>query len=115
MTNPPNTQDAPEIPQQISGDGREIWDWAGKFSAHVHKQDNIRKLSQRIRDLGATCGDCSLWMTTACPKEVHSNTTGRSSGPHMNLLKCVKFIETSRTTKLRAELSEELKKVENHG
>ena len=103
--------ETPKIPHKISSDGREIWDWAGEFSAYVHRQDKIRELNWRIQEQGKFCGDCSLWMTKACPKEVHSNTTGRSTGPHMNAWKCVEFVENSATAKLRTELIAELERI----
>jgi hypothetical protein len=27
------------------------------------------------------CGDCRFWMTPRCPREQHSNVTGRWTGP----------------------------------
>lgn len=71
---------APELPAQISGDGREIWEWAGKLSDHVQRQDRIRKLTIQIAKVGTTCGDCDKWMKSKeCPRE--HNVKGYSRGP----------------------------------
>lgn len=81
----------PSLPREISSDGREIWDWASKLSAEVQRRDDIRKLSIQIRNAETQCGSCETWMTRSCPREVHSNKTGRSTGPSSQSIKCDKF------------------------
>lgn len=83
------------LPKEISPDGKEIWDWALKLSAAVHRADEIRKLRQQIRNMESQCGSCSSWMTKACPKEKHSNKTGRSTGPSSQSIKCTQFAMTT--------------------
>lgn len=104
--------DLPRPPQQISGDGREIWDWAGKFSEAVHRRDEMRKLSIEIRKIGTTCGDCDKWMKTSmCPAE-KSDISGYSKGPSCNGLKCQQLIETKQATERREELKAKLARLE---
>lgn len=81
----------PSLPREVSADGREIWDWAAKLSAEVQRRDDIRKLSIQIRNAETQCGSCESWMTRSCPREVHSNRTGRSVGPSSQSIKCDKF------------------------
>lgn len=101
---------APELPAQISNDGREIWDWAGKMSEHIHRQDRIQKLRARIIKIGTVCGDCSKWMKSSqCPNE-HSTMSGYNKGPSCEGRKCGAFIECARSTNFRTELTAELQK-----
>ena len=96
---------APELPRNISADGREIWDWASKLSTHIHRQDEIRRLSRDIADIGTKCGDCFHWMKSgSCPRETRNNA-GRRVGPSMNGPKCSKFEEEAWQTKRREELT----------
>ena len=81
----------PKLPTEISPDGREIWDWAAKLSAQVHRADEIKRLTQQIKNAETQCGSCTHWMTRQCPREQHSNKTGRSTGPSSQSLKCEKF------------------------
>ena len=81
----------PSLPTNVSPDGREIWDWAAKLSAEVHRRDETRRLAIQIRNSETLCGNCADWMTRACPRESHSNTTGRSTGPSSLSLKCQQF------------------------
>lgn len=85
----------PSLPREISVDGREIWDWAAKLSAEVHRRDEIAKLRVQIRNAETQCGNCADWMTRACPREVHSNKTGRSTGPSSQSIKCQQFRMTA--------------------
>lgn len=96
--------EAPQLPQHVSSDGREIWDWAAKFSAHVHRQDEIARLNRDIAAIGTKCGDCWHWMKSgSCPRETR-NSAGRRVGPSMNGPKCSKFEEEPWQTKRRDEL-----------
>lgn len=104
-------QQLPRPPQEISGDGREIWDWAAKLSEHTYRMDRMRKLSADIRVIGTRCGDCDNWMKSSqCPQERNEN--GRQRGPSMNGLKCIQFVETHQATARRETLKDELKTVE---
>lgn len=85
----------PQLPSEISPDGREIWDWAARLSAQAHRADEIRRLSTQIRNAETQCGGCAYWMTRQCPREQHSNKTGRSTGPSSQSLKCVEFVMTA--------------------
>lgn len=102
----------PALPAHISSDGREVWDWAGKLSEHVHRLDDMRRIGAEIRTTGTTCGDCDLWMKSSqCPKE--RNVNGRNQGPSCNTAKCVKFVETTQATRRRTELQERLSALES--
>jgi hypothetical protein len=99
---------APTLPAEISPDGREVWDWAGKLSEHTHRLDRIRKLRARIIVIGSVCGDCDKWMKSSqCPREV-STMSGYNKGPSCGEFKCNSFVESVAATKLRDELSAEL-------
>jgi len=98
---------APKLPADISSDGREVWDWAAEFSAHVHRQDEIRRLSADIIRIGRRCGDCRKWMKSReCPRE--RNVNGRNQGPSGEAPTCNQFVECHFATARRAELSEKL-------
>jgi hypothetical protein len=102
---------APTLPTEISPDGKEIWDWADRFSKHVHRQDRIAKLTREIAKIGRVCGDCSNWMKSRqCPKE--HNVGGISRGPSCEGPTCKSFVETSAATTRRDQLSAELAALE---
>lgn len=105
--------DVPLLPQNISPDGSELWDWAAKASGHIHRQSKIKELRSRIVDLGSACGSCSKWMLPSCPLEKHDNKAGRSRGPHMNYPKCEQFTMSWSSQKVKDELLAELKDVTN--
>lgn len=99
---------APELPRNISSDGREIWDWAAKLSAHTQRVHQIAQLRRDIAEIGTKCGDCWHWMkSSSCPRESRNNA-GRRVGPSMNGPKCFKFEEESWQTKRREELKAKL-------
>ena len=85
----------PKPPSEISSDGREIWDWAARISAQAQRADEVRRLSQQIKNAETQCGSCAHWMTRQCPREQHSNKTGRSAGPSSQSLKCNEFATTA--------------------
>jgi hypothetical protein len=85
----------PALPENISPDGREVWDWASRLSDATQKAHEIRELQSKIRRMQNECGSCSLWMTSSCPREVHDNRRGRSSGPSCSAIKCSNFIMDS--------------------
>lgn len=100
-------EQAPQLPTELSSDGREIWDWASKFSSHVHRQDEIRKLKVSIASIGKRCGDCDKWMKSRqCPME--RNVNGRSQGPSSEGRICRQFVECVFATRRRAELTDKL-------
>ncbi len=104
-----SANEIPMPPQEISGDGRELWDWAGKFSEAVHRRDSIRTLNIRIAAIGTRCGDCDKWMKSKeCPAERHDNAKGRSVGPSCEGRICGSFIEATLATKRRDSLKVEL-------
>lgn len=98
---------SPPLPATMSSDGREIWDWAGRFSEHVHRVNRIAELTRDIARVGTRCGDCDKWMKSReCPREHNAN--GKTRGPSMDGLTCVKFVEDRFATKHRAELQAKL-------
>lgn len=104
-------RDAPKLPARVSPDGREVWDWAAKFSAHVHRLDEIRRFKADIAVIGRRCGDCDNWMKSRqCPRE--HNVNGRSRGPSAGDFICQKFTESRRATKRREELTAMLSAME---
>jgi len=100
----------PQIPESISGNGEEIWDWAGKLSRKVFLTSKARELRASIKERG--CGDCELWMTKQCPREKPNNITGRSSGPSMSATVCSSFKEKAWVAELRAQRQKELLSIE---
>lgn len=101
-------QEIPSPPQNISSDGREIWDWAAKLGAQTHRIHESRQLRQRIAVIGTVCGDCSKWMKRGdCPREKGVMV----GGPTMSTPKCREFVEETRSTRLRDELQAALAKV----
>ena len=89
----------PQLPAEISPDGREIWDWASKLSDLAQRRDEAAKLAVQIRNMETTCGCCSRWMTRDCPRERHDNKKGRSVGPSSMHAKCGQFDMNSLTRK----------------
>lgn len=97
--------DIPVMPMEISPDGREVWDWADRLSARAHAVDELKRLRSQAYNARNTCGSCSAWMTSACPREVHDNRRGRSQGPSSMAIKCDRFSISSSSAK-SAELAE---------
>ena len=92
----PTADDGPverlvRLPAEISQDGREVWDWAARFSDRVHTLDEIARLGKQVHNARNTCGSCTAWMTDACPRERHDNRTGRKQGPSSMAIKCDRF------------------------
>jgi hypothetical protein len=98
---------APRLPQEISPDGREVWDWAGRMSYHVQRLHRSREVWDAIVAGESQCGSCSKWMTGACPREVQDNRRGHTVGPSCKAMKCDQFAMNSYDRKridgLRAE------------
>lgn len=86
-----------------------IFDAALRFSDRLSRQRAIVELSYRIvTDAGERCGGCRKWMTSQCPRESHSNVTGRRSGPNRNGIKCGQYIEEHHHTEFREKLKSDL-------
>ena len=99
--------EAPQLPQHISNDGREVWDWASRLSDQVHRQDEIRRTRSDLSRIGTRCGDCSHWMKSRqCPRE--QNIGGRRTGPSCEGLVCSDFALDHFAAKRRDELTEKL-------
>lgn len=102
----------PTLPTEISGDGREVFEWASKFSDHVHLLDEIRRTRTQISNCETQCGSCSKWMTPSCPREVHSNKTGRWAGPSSLTIKCDQFAMSAGTAKMNESAKAKLAELE---
>lgn len=81
----------PSLPSEMSSDGREVWDWADRLSERVHLADERRRLAVQIHNAQTQCGNCTMWMTNACPRERHDNNKGHKVGPSSQSIKCDKF------------------------
>lgn len=100
------------IPQEISSDGHELWDWAGRLSQHTQRLHNARVLREKIWNAKRKCGSCEHWMhSNACPKEV-LKMTGYYEGPSMNAPICQKFEMKSSTAESIAKWEVELAALE---
>lgn len=82
----------PMLPRVVSNDGREIWAWVSDLSKFSQENHELRTLRKQNADIKFRCGSCAFWMySDACPREVHSNKTGRYSGPSSGAPICNKF------------------------
>lgn len=102
---------APQLPDRISPDGSELWEWAGKCAQFIHHEVRIQELRSELRRIGHTCGDCDKWMKSReCPRERpgEGRRSGYSVGPSMNDPTCNQYTEAHSTTKRRDELQAEL-------
>ena len=48
----------PQLPQHVSSDGREIWDWAAQLGQFAARADRLRQLRADLNECGQRCGDC---------------------------------------------------------
>ena len=96
----------PQLPREVSSDGREIWDWAAKLSDAVHRADRARNLRADIAGIQGRCGSCAKWMTKACHLE--RNVNGYSRGPSANDPKCGGFAMKAGSADLLEKWSAEL-------
>jgi hypothetical protein len=101
----------PKLPEHVSNDGREIWDWAGRLGEWTARNQRRRDLQTAIVKIQSTCGSCELWMTPSCPREQHNNKTGQWQGPSMNGAICGKFAMKSWDAKRLEELKSELNRL----
>lgn len=103
--------DAPQLPQQVSSDGREVWAWAERLSEYTQRADKMRQLREAIFMAGRACGDCSKWMKSReCPKE--RNVNGQTRGPSCKAPICADFVMCLHSAKLRDERQTELTALE---
>lgn len=95
-------------PKEISGDGKEVWEWADRLSDHTQKLHRMREIRKAIHEANNTCGSCNMWMTSACPRE-KSTMRGYNVGPSCKSTKCSQFQmkswDANRVEELKAELS----------
>ena len=97
----------PRLPQQVSPDGREIWDWAARLGQWRQREVRIAELRAEIARRARECGSCRFWMCGRdCPREGHAN--GRPKGPSMKAPICGKYEMQSHDVKLQAERQAEL-------
>lgn len=100
--------------KDISNDGREIWDWAGRLGEQLELQARAQELRRAVSRVESTCGSCALWMTRGCPMERPAGW-GRYTGPSGDAKKCGAFEMSSGSAKsldyAKAELAEILTKL----
>lgn len=97
------------LPNRVSSDGREIWDWAARFSQHMHRLDEARRLRSEVATV--ECGGCTKWMKSrACPRE--RNVNGWNRGPSSRDRICGQFVETRSSAERRAANTEKLAEIE---
>lgn len=106
----------PNLPQNISNDGREIFDWATKLSNQVAKVSRINELKNALCK-SKLCGSCKHWMCSSdCPNE-KLQRNGHYVGPSMNSNSCDKYVEKewdkNNRIKLESELAELQKEIKN--
>jgi hypothetical protein len=102
----------PQLPQDISSDGREVWDWADKMAQVVAKNQKIRDLRAKLAKNAKECGDCDKWMKSRfCPRE--KNVNGRNVGPSMSSPICNEFIQNETSIEFGKEWQAELDSVIN--
>lgn len=99
------------LPQSVSSDGREIWDWAARLSRRTGLLDRQATLVNDLFKLTRECGSCRFWMTSDCPREVHDNRIGRKRGPSMGAPICQKFAMSDSDARLKAKWEAELSDV----
>lgn len=101
----------PPLPAEVSADGSEIWDWAGRLSRATQLAHDIRETQASMRKLATTCGDCDKWMKSSeCPAE--KNVNGRNHGPSCNAPKCSQFKESFDVPKQRLILSKRMQELD---
>jgi hypothetical protein len=103
----------PALPQHISSDGREIWDWAKRLSEHTHRLHDMRELRRDIARIGRECGGCDNWMKSRiCPRE--KNVNGWNRGPSMTdpVMNCQTFVQAPSEIARKGELQQRLSALE---
>lgn len=66
----------------------------------------MRRLESELASVGTACGDCQLWMTRSCPKEI--NVNGWNRGPSCATPRCDSFEESESATRRREMLRKEI-------
>ena len=102
--------DLPDPPTTMSPDGHEVWDWADRLSAAVHARARAAELRAQLAR--RACGDCRMWMSRNCPREIRDGLSGRSKGPSADAFPCGRYDEKPSTTDLRAARTVELRSIE---
>lgn len=106
--------DAPELPREISPDGREVWAWADSLSAYTHWLHAKRQLREDISLNTGVCGSCDKWMKSReCPRE--KNVNGMSRGPSCKSLTCGQFVWAASSLRLIEEWKAKLAELEAQG
>jgi len=99
------------LPQSISSNGQELWDWAARLSNVVQLKQEQRDLTAKIKSLTTTCGNCEFWMKASCPRETRL-PNGRKSGPSMSDRVCAKFVIKAHSQELVEQLQARLAKID---
>ncbi len=99
------------LPQHVSNDGREIWDWAARLSQRTGLLDRQATLVNDLFKLSRQCGSCRFWMTNDCSREVHDNRIGRKRGPSMGAPICQQFAISDSDAGLKARWEADLAEV----
>ena len=98
---------APELPQHVSANGQEIWDWAIQLGSWQQQQDEMRRIKADLHAITRECGNCAHWMISSrCPREFRAG--GRRSGPSMRAWPCSKFALSHQDEKRKGELEARL-------
>lgn len=90
-----------------------VFGWADKLSAEVQRVAKVRELRAQIVASENECGSCTKWMTSDCPKEVHSMKLGRYQGPSSRATKCAEFSMSAATAASTVAAKERLAALEN--
>jgi hypothetical protein len=103
----------PHPPQNVSNDGREIFDWATNLSKHLDKIYRIKELKTAlVKSNSKLCGSCNYWMCSSdCPREILQRN-GRYIGPSMNTSGCNKYNEKQYDIDMRIKIQAELAELE---
>lgn len=89
-----------------------IFDAAMHASRLAGLADERRRLRRAIIEAQIACGSCRLWMTRRCPREVRDAQRGRWRGPHMNALKCGRFVMNDATVGWVREWQESITRID---
>lgn len=81
-----------------------VFDWASRFSEHIHRADAIRLKKRDLAQARANvCGNCEHWMKTTCkPEKQHKQFKSCSSSA------CGDFKQTQSSQRREVTLAREL-------
>jgi hypothetical protein len=96
-------------PNDLKGNGQEIWDWARRVSTLNENRHQVREIDSQIKEVSSTCGGCDLWMRSTCPRENMPALSGRRVGPCSTDRKCSAFQMKDWASDLVTKLSERRK------